>query len=96
EPEFAETATGRVRSDAARMKAWEQAQRQRWRALLLVVQAKLEAVECGISTFEQEFLAHIVLPNGSTVDEVLAPRIIEAVDAGNMPTLALPAPGGTA
>jgi hypothetical protein len=28
-------------------RAWEQDKRQRWRALALVVKAKLEAVECG-------------------------------------------------
>src|SRR6185312_8064626 len=47
--------------------AWEQACRQRWRALALVIKAKLEAVESGITVFEDEFLAHIVLPYGKTV-----------------------------
>jgi hypothetical protein len=35
---------------------YEQAIRQRWRALALVIKAKLEAVEAGISEFEDEFL----------------------------------------
>jgi hypothetical protein len=38
----------------------EAATRQRWRALVLVIKAKLEAVEAGISTLESEFLANIV------------------------------------
>lgn len=39
----------------------QQQLRQRWRALLLAIKAKLEVVETGISTFEEEFLAHIVV-----------------------------------
>ncbi|MDH5626670.1 MAG: hypothetical protein OEY69_00110, partial [Candidatus Krumholzibacteria bacterium] len=52
---------GLRRSETDRDRAWEQAVRQRWRALLLVVKAKLEAVEAGISTFEEEFMSWIVL-----------------------------------
>ena len=48
---------------------WEQACRQKWRALTLLVKAKLEAVDSKISTFENEFLGNIVLPDGSTVYE---------------------------
>src|SRR5690242_3582277 len=50
-------------TEAQQENAWNQEIRQRWRALNLVVKAKLEAVECGISTIEKEFLAFIVLPN---------------------------------
>ena len=42
-----------------------QADRQRWRALYLVVRAKLEAVESGIAVFEQEFLGFIVDPQSN-------------------------------
>jgi hypothetical protein len=56
--------------------AREQDDRRRWRALLLVVKAKLEAVDSGISVFEDEFLAHIVDPaTDRTVGEVLVPMI---------------------
>lgn len=67
--------------------AWEQATRQRWRALVLVVKAKLEAVEAGIATFEQEFMAHIVLPNGQTVGDYVVPQIAAAYEGGTMPKL---------
>ncbi len=50
---------GLVRTEADAYKAWEQACRQRWRALALAIKAKLEAVEAGITTFEDEFMAHI-------------------------------------
>ena len=49
---------------AAQQAAWEQVCRQRWRALLLIIRAKLEAVASGITTLENEFLANIVLPDG--------------------------------
>jgi hypothetical protein len=67
--------------------AWEQACRQRWRALALVVKAKLEAVECGISTFEEEFLAWMMLPDGSTVGDRMLPQLETAYRTGQMPPL---------
>ena len=88
--EFTHTETGRERKSAAQVeKAYEQAVRQRWRALALVIKAKLEAVEAGITEFEEEFLAHIVLPNGRTVGQFMLPQ---AYETGEMPAL-LPAPG---
>jgi phospholipase/lecithinase/hemolysin len=75
------------RTDAQAYEAWEQACRQRWRALNLVIKAKLEAVESGISTFDAEFLAQLVLPNGQTVGEAVTPRIIEGIENNAMPSL---------
>lgn len=83
--------TRRRRSTDAIEKAWEQAGRQRWRALALVIKAKLEAVESGITEFESEFMAHIVLPGGETVGEWMKPQIASAYETGNMPPL-LPGP----
>src|SRR3954469_20151402 len=51
---FGRDGRGSARSPAKRMEAWEQACRQKWRALALVIKAKLEAVESGITTFEDE------------------------------------------
>lgn len=81
------------RSDAAMHKEWEQAQRQRWRALLLVIKAKLEAIEAGIATFEDEFLAYTMLPGGETVGEWISPQLEDVYRDGVMPgdlRLALP------
>ena len=82
------------RSNEQAYEAWEQACRQRWRALLLAIKAKLEAVECKISTFEAEFMAHIVLPNGQTAGDWLAPQLAHAYDTGSMPAtlIGLPSP----
>lgn len=68
-------------------KLWDQATRQRWRAMALVVKAKLEAVEAGITSFEDEFLAHIVLPDNTTVAEHVRPAIAQAYATGTMPEL---------
>lgn len=72
------------RTAEAAEREWEQACRQRWRALALVVKAKLEAVDTGISEFESEFLANIVLPNGDTVAEQIKPYIQQAYIEGRM------------
>jgi hypothetical protein len=45
--------------------------RRRWRCLLLALKAKLEVVESGIATFDEEFLAHIVTADNLTVYEAL-------------------------
>lgn len=63
----------------------EQEERTRWRALLLVVKAKLEAVESGIATFEDEFLAHVLLPNQQTVAEYIGPTVAQIYETGRMP-----------
>lgn len=66
-------------------KRFEQAERQKWRALLLVIKAKLESVENSIETFEQAFLANVVLPNDKTVGEAIQPAIAAAYKDGRMP-----------
>jgi hypothetical protein len=63
---------------------WEQAERQKWRALLLVIKAKLECVENNIATFEEEFLAHIVMPGDRTVADMILPQIETAYASGQV------------
>lgn len=86
--EFQTTETGRARRDP--QAAWKGEIRRRWRALALAIKAKLEAVETGIATFEDEFLAYTVLPDNTTVAESLQPRIEDAIRQGVMPTRLLP------
>lgn len=78
---------GYRREPAAQAEAYERAVRQRWRALALVIKAKLEAVEAGISTVEQEFLAHVMLPDGSTVADWVAPQLATVYASQQMPAL---------
>ena len=75
------------RTAAGVAKVIEQEERTRWRALLLVIKAKLEAVESNIATFEDEFLAHTVLPNQRTVAEHIGPMIAEVYATGRMKAL---------
>ncbi len=77
-------------------RSYEQACRTRWRAVVLVVKAKLELIELGISTIEREFLADIALPNGGTVSDWLAPQLSQAYATGAMPSLLPPANKGDA
>jgi hypothetical protein len=88
--EFRLTSHGRQRAETAAQASWEQACRQRWRALALTIKAKLEAVECDISTVEQEFLAHIVVGDGRTIGEHLVPRLAEIAAGKSVPLLSGP------
>ena len=90
-PEFATTTKGNqhIKSEVARSRAsgdklWDQACRQKWRALALMIKAKLEAIESGIVTFEEEFLAHVVMPDGRTVYEHAKGPLQVAYDSGQV------------
>lgn len=69
-----------------------QQQRSRWRSLLLCIKAKMESVVSRIETFEEAFLAHIVMDDGETVyekmrsDKMLAlPAPTSAAEIGSKP-----------
>lgn len=68
-----------------------QLRRQRWRALLLCIKAKLESVQSKIESFEEAFLAHVVMPDGRTVADHAGPRIASAYQSGEVQAL-LPPP----
>lgn len=91
---FAKDGRGSLRSKDKIMAAWEQACRSRWRALALVIKAKLEAVESGITTFEDEFLAHIMMPDGQTVGGHIKPTIAAWYASGKVVPLLPPPPRG--
>lgn len=75
------------RTEKQAYEAWEQACKSKWRALYLIIKAKLEAVSSGISTVEREFFYDIVLPDGKTVGEFMSPQIEAAYETGQMPPL---------
>lgn len=56
--------------------------RRRWRCLVLYVKAKLESVASEIVTFEEAFLAHIVMPSGQTVGAHCVGQISTAYESG--------------
>ncbi len=61
--------------------------RRRWRSMLLVIKAKLEAVASGISTFEEEFMPYIVTASGRTIGELVLPRLDHVASSGKLPPL---------
>jgi hypothetical protein len=71
----------------ASLKTYDQLFRTKWRALTLAIKAKLECVESGITTLEQEFLAHTVLPDGSVFGEIYIPQIDQSYRTQQMPPL---------
>jgi len=69
---------------------FKQVQRQMWRILLLALKAKLELVDAGMITFEDEFLAQTCLPNGATVGQHVQNTIMKSLETGMMPHKLLP------
>lgn len=70
--------------------AWEAACRSKWRALYLVMKAKLVAVDEKISTVEREFLPDVVTDDGSTVERRIAgarPLGLALAGGGGLPLL---------
>ena len=68
----------------------ERRTRERYRVLLLLIKARFEMIATGSRTFEEEFLADIVMPNGQTVSEGALPTIRQAIEEGRMPQKLLP------
>jgi len=90
--ELTQTPTGKRRVDSAIETAYEQAVRQKWRALALVVKALLEAVDSGIVTFEDAFLPYTVLPSGMTVADEVGVQVANAYALGHVEALQIEAP----
>jgi hypothetical protein len=65
----------------------QQIEREAWRVLLLLLKAKLEVIAAGGTTFESEFLANLLLPDGSTVGEDVLPKVAIAYENATMPNL---------
>ncbi len=77
---------GRPIPDGTRAKLLLQDERQRWRALFLSIKARLVSWDEHIETFEEAFMAHIVLPNNKTVGSEVIPAIVAAYETGTMPS----------
>jgi hypothetical protein len=87
DPHVKMTPANRVRTDAARRDFIAAETRRLWRSLLLVLKAKLEAVDSGIVTFEEEFAMHALLPDGRTAADHVVPFIEESYRVGSVPSL---------
>lgn len=88
-------AAGRQNRTAAQAAAaFDQVVRELWRALALTIKSKLVAVESGIVTFEEEFLAHVVLADGQTVGRVVAQQLALHYEGKDPPRLLADYTGG--
>jgi hypothetical protein len=85
EKRFVEDSRGYDRADHVARRHWEGACRQQWRALRLLILAKLEAIESGIKTVDEEFLPYIVVKGDTTVADLLVPRIEQMQKSGSLP-----------
>jgi hypothetical protein len=66
---------------------WHQEEQRRWRVLLIALKAKLELIDAGLTTFEDEFLAQTALPDGSSVGDWARSQIDSMIQEGKMPKL---------
>lgn len=73
----------------------EKERRRLWRALALVIKAKLEACESGVAVFEDEFMPYTVMPDGQTLGDWARPQIADMYKSGKMPPL-IPGASGKA
>lgn len=87
-PEITRTpGRGQLRGMEAQQREYEQAVRQKWRALFISIKARFAAIEAEITCFEREFFYDTVLPNGKTVGECLEPQVKQAYLTGEIPSL---------
>ena len=67
---------------------YQQAIRQRWRILYMSMKMKFEEIEAGVISFEDQFLAQMSLPDGTTVaDFMKLPENRERPEKTKMPKL---------
>ncbi|KKN22337.1 hypothetical protein LCGC14_0916030 [marine sediment metagenome] len=69
-------------------KQYEQALRRRWRVLHMTLKMKLEEIADGGMSFEDQFLAQMCLPNGSSVSDFMKlPENIAKLEQAEMPKM---------
>lgn len=87
EESMSRTPTGLQRSVGALAEAKDKEMKRLWRALVLLVRAKITAVNEEIVTFEEEFLSHVVMADGKTVYEHSKENIRLSYESGHSQTL---------
>lgn len=85
---FTHATAWRERPESIRKAVYDQEVRRLWRALVLIVKAKLEGIESGVETFEAAFLAHVVVPGANeTLGNAVIPQLQAAIDGKKMPKM---------
>jgi len=57
-------------------------ERRRWRVLLLLIKAKLEVIDSGVSTFEEQFFSDIIMPGGVRIGSQAKQQITKMLETG--------------
>jgi len=66
----------------------EQETRRRWRVMLITMKAMIESVESGLLSFDEAFLAHIVVPGKAlTLGAMLVPKLNDLYQGLSLPAL---------
>lgn len=69
-------------------KQYEQELRQRWRILYMSMKMKFEEIDAGVISFEDQFLAQMSLPDGTTVaDFMKLPENLTRLEKTKIPKL---------
>lgn len=84
------TPQGRSRNKSDQGAFFQKELDRKMRAFLLVIKAKLVAVEEGIVSFESEFLSYAVLSDGKTMFDHASPAIEQVKTQGGSMSIALP------
>lgn len=92
--DFQKTPAGRRREKGGIAREVAAERRRRWRALLLILKAKLEIIASGDSSIDREFLGSVYLPSGETMEQAMRPHLDAAYSTGKMPALPM-LPGRT-
>ncbi|MBD3174336.1 MAG: hypothetical protein GF320_04095 [Armatimonadia bacterium] len=87
EDRFTKTDKGRRRTATQARREYEKATRQQWRVLLLLLKAKLEAVENELLPEREMFMPWILLPSGRTVFEEADPGLSRWIETGEQPKM---------
>lgn len=67
---------------------YKRAIRQRYRVLVIALKAKLEMVDIGLTTFEDEFLAQTCLADGKTIAEYMElPENLKLLEKAEIPKM---------
>lgn len=87
EPSWTKAGKLLARGSPAALSLHDQEERRLWRAVRAWIYAQLEAVESGIKTFAEVFLADTILPDGSRFADWAEPQVEQEIAAGRMPRL---------
>jgi len=63
-------------------------QRQMWRILFMSLKMKLEEIDAGLISFDDQFLSQMALPDGSTVSDFMKlPENLSLLQSSKMPKM---------